>query len=162
MKTRKSNKQRRAELFAQRRLRKQRKSSPLTADVRQIPQGHGTAPMDVHRLKNYFGYTPPHFVLPGRYVDTPFICKDCGAHEVWTAQQQKWWYEQLQGDIYAIAVRCHKCLKAEQQRKATTRRIMQEGLERKAKLRAEQGNIDWKKLKLERAAIRRKWRSAST
>lgn len=159
MKTRKSNKQRRAELLAQRRLKKQRKKLLATADVRRLPNGYGTAPVDVYQMANYYGYGAPDFISRGFYIDVSFVCKDCGAHEVWTAQQQKRWYEDLKGDIYAYAVRCSACRKVERERKATARRLMREGLEQKAKLRAQQGNIDWKQVKLERAALKRKWRN---
>lgn len=30
---------------------------------------------------------------PTYYVDKPFQCIDCGKEEVWTAEQQKWFYE---------------------------------------------------------------------
>lgn len=31
-------------------------------------------------------------LLPNFYVDKPFICRDCGSWQLWTASQQKWWY----------------------------------------------------------------------
>ncbi|HWB03069.1 MAG TPA: zinc-ribbon domain-containing protein [Verrucomicrobiales bacterium] len=46
------------------------------------------------------------------YVDLPFVCKDCGTQEVWTAQQQQWWYEVAQGTIETTAIRCRACRKA--------------------------------------------------
>ncbi len=53
------------------------------------------------------------------YFDIPFECKDCGRKEVWTAAQQKWFYEVAKGSLYATAVRCRDCrtrLKAQQER----------------------------------------------
>lgn len=50
---------------------------------------------------------PPLF-----YEDTPFVCAECGNEEVWTAEQQQWWYEVAQGSIYSCATRCHDCRKA--------------------------------------------------
>lgn len=162
MKTRKSNKQKRAELLAQRRLKKQHKKLFSAIDVRFAQKGCSIVPVDVHQLANYYGYGiygMPYFIQHGRYADMPFQCRDCGSLEIWTSKQQKWWYEKAQGDIYSTAIRCSACRKIERERKATARRIMQEGLERKAMQKTQQGNIDWKKLKLERAELRQQWRS---
>lgn len=43
------------------------------------------------------------------YVDIPFQCVDCESDEVWTAKQQKWYYEEAKGSLYATAVRCKGC-----------------------------------------------------
>ena len=40
------------------------------------------------------------------YVDLPFKCEDCGSEEVWTAEQQKWYYEEAKGTLYATSKRC--------------------------------------------------------
>jgi hypothetical protein len=45
------------------------------------------------------------------YQDQPFVCVDCGKAEVWTARQQKWWYEVAKGSIYSTAKRCRACRK---------------------------------------------------
>ncbi|HUY87558.1 MAG TPA: zinc-ribbon domain-containing protein [Pirellulales bacterium] len=45
------------------------------------------------------------------YEDLPFVCEDCGKAEVWTARQQKWWYEVAKGSIYSTAKRCRACRK---------------------------------------------------
>lgn len=155
MKTRKSNKQKRAELLAQRRLKKQHKKLFSAIDVRFAQKGCSIVPVDVHQLANYYGYGMPYFIQHGRYADMPFQCRDCGSLEIWTSKQQKWWYEKAQGDIYSTAIRCSVCRKIERERKATARRIMQEGLDRKAMQKTQQGNIDWKQMKLERAKLKR-------
>ena len=46
------------------------------------------------------------------YEDKLFTCVDCGKEEVWTATQQKWWYEVAKGTIYSRAVRCRSCRKS--------------------------------------------------
>ena len=46
------------------------------------------------------------------YLDQPFECKSCGKAEVWTAEQQKFWYEDCQGDLSAVAIHCRSCRKA--------------------------------------------------
>ena len=65
----------------------------------------GTAPAD-HSL---LGYVNTYGYLPYYYIDKPFICRDCGSSEIWTAKQQKWWYEIAKGYIHSTAVRCKKC-----------------------------------------------------
>ena len=47
--------------------------------------------------------------VPLVYYDKPFECIDCGREEVWTAEQQKWWYETAKGYIFSTAIRCHEC-----------------------------------------------------
>jgi hypothetical protein len=76
-------------------------------------------------------YSIPDFVEREFYVDTPFKCKDCGKSEIWTASQQKWWYETAKGDVWTVARRCRPCRRAERERKASARRIQQEGFARK-------------------------------
>jgi hypothetical protein len=51
-------------------------------------------------------------VLPRFYIDRAFICRDCGREELWTAEQQKWWYEEAKGHIDSCAVRCRACRQA--------------------------------------------------
>ena len=69
--------------------------------------------------------------LPNFYIDRHFECKDCGSDEVWTAKQQKWWYEMARGCISSVAVRCRSCRYKEKIRKAEARRVHLEGLEKK-------------------------------
>ena len=57
-------------------------------------------------------YSPP----PAFYLDLPFTCIDCGSKELWTAEQQKWYYEVAKGTLYATAARCRSCRKKEQER----------------------------------------------
>jgi len=47
--------------------------------------------------------------LPNYYINIPFVCRDCGTEEIWTAEQQKWWYEVAKGHIDSTAVRCRPC-----------------------------------------------------
>ena len=63
-------------------------------------------------LKPANSYGTPQFVQRGHYEDIPFQCKSCGKEEVWTATQQKWWYEVAKGFIYSTAVRCRACRRA--------------------------------------------------
>jgi predicted RNA-binding Zn-ribbon protein involved in translation (DUF1610 family) len=50
-------------------------------------------------------YTSP----PDYYYDIEYKCSDCGKKEVWTAQQQKHWYEELGKTINSYAKRCQIC-----------------------------------------------------
>ncbi len=48
-------------------------------------------------------------VPPMYYYDMEIECCDCKTKEIWTASQQKWWYEEMQAHISTRAVRCKKC-----------------------------------------------------
>lgn len=43
------------------------------------------------------------------YVDVQFVCCDCDREQIWTAEQQKWYYEVAKGSLYSKAVRCLDC-----------------------------------------------------
>ena len=64
------------------------------------------------------------------YYDAEFDCRDCGSHEIWTAEQQKWWYEEAGGYFFATAVRCRKCRQKERDRKEGARKANLEGFEK--------------------------------
>jgi len=63
----------------------------------------------------------PYDLPPDYYYDEIFVCSECGAEELWSAKQQKEWYEE-KNQIYSFAKRCRKCrahikaLKEEQKR----------------------------------------------
>src|SRR5690606_26864401 len=115
----KSNKQRRAEIVARRlaradRLRVQMKTPQ---DARGFAVQPGCVPADtvlLARLNNSYG-------LPSFYLDRPFTCRDCGAQAVWTAKQQKWWYEVVRAHIDSRAVRCLPCRRARRTALAASR-----------------------------------------
>ncbi|MEZ5854635.1 MAG: zinc-ribbon domain containing protein [Hyphomicrobiaceae bacterium] len=65
---------------------------------------------------------------PSFYLDRPFTCIDCGANEVWTASQQKWWYEEAKGKIASAANRCRDCRRKRRMRRSQERRLHVEGL----------------------------------
>ncbi len=73
-------------------------------------------------------YGTPDFVTRGYYIDMPFNCKACGKAQVWSATQQKWWYESAKGDVWTVAVRCRPCRIRERERKAAARMPRREGL----------------------------------
>lgn len=65
--------------------------------------------VNVGALAPYNSYGPPDFIARGYYEDVPFTCVDCGEAQLWTATQQKWWYEVAKGQVYSIAKRCRAC-----------------------------------------------------
>ncbi len=69
----------------------------------------GAIPADLAQQVPNNSYSPPLY-----YVDYPFKCVDCGSEEVWTAEQQKWYYEVAKGPIQAGAIRCRACRKAQE------------------------------------------------
>lgn len=117
----KSNKQRRAEIKAHRLERAAALAARLRApDVRE-PQIEWAHPLDwepADRLVLGL-YNNTYSPLPAFYSARPFTCRDCGAEEVWTAKQQKWWYETMHGHIDSRAVRCLACRRARRERLRT-------------------------------------------
>ena len=91
----------------------------------------GQVLVNVANLRPTNSYDTPDFVKREFYVDRPFRCKDCGTAQVWTATQQKWWYESAKGDVWTVAIRCRSCRRRERARKTEARAIQQAGLARK-------------------------------
>lgn len=113
MTTHKSNRQRRAEIRDRRLKRAEAARQALSQpDVRwrdggPLPAGAVRADREwLARHNNTYG------LLPEFYVDRSFTCRDCGEEQVWTAKQQKWWYEEIRGHIDSRAVRCRPCRRA--------------------------------------------------
>jgi len=69
--------------------------------------------------------------LPRFYVDRVIQCRTCQKEEVWTAEQQKWWYEIAKGHIHSQAVHCRACRDKEKARSDIARLVHQEGLNMK-------------------------------
>jgi hypothetical protein len=91
----------------------------------------GSVQVNVSALAPNNSYGVPRFVERGYYEDKPFKCTGCGAEQVWTAWQQKWWYEIAKGDVYSTAKFCRPCRRREQARRNEARRVHQEGIARK-------------------------------
>jgi hypothetical protein len=73
------------------------------------------------------------YLQSGWYRDYPFQCADCGKLEIWTATQQKWWYEVAKGGILTIARRCRTCRKAHREKEDVDRKQTLDGFSRKKK-----------------------------
>lgn len=84
-----SGKQKRSSLKAARRLAAKR--------TKCVYASSSEAPCNVSLLAPDNSYGVPEFVTRGTYRDQPFRCQDCGRAEMWTAAQQKWWYETAKG-----------------------------------------------------------------
>jgi hypothetical protein len=134
----KSNKQRRAELNRKRQSRLEKASAEQLIDKhnKEVEAFARSVPVNHQLLMPNNSYCISDFALRGYYLDVPFDCVVCGKSEVWTALQQKWWYEVAKGEQYSTARRCRACRKKERDRKNEARRIHQEGLERKANAKA--------------------------
>jgi hypothetical protein len=115
-----SNKRKRAELKVKREIRRKKKLAREGRLVRgrEIPVGSIAA--DISQQA-------PNNSISARlyYVDKPFRCADCGAEEVWTASQQKWYYEVAKGPIYGEAKRCRACRARRRQQREEQRRKLQ-------------------------------------
>jgi hypothetical protein len=109
----KSNRQRRAEIKEERARKAMKRQKRLQHKARFPERPPGTVAAD-HRVLSHIN---TYGLLPDYYLDRPFICRDCGAAETWTAKQQKWWYEVAKGHIDAFAVRCRACRQRIRQRK---------------------------------------------
>jgi hypothetical protein len=80
-------------------------------------------------------YGVPDFVARGYYVDFPFRCKDCERHELWSATQQRWWYEVAKGDVWTVAARCRPCRQRERARRTAAREVSEAGMVRKRSMK---------------------------
>ena len=124
-----SGKQRRAEIKKKRATRKAKTAGKRTPK----PLPTGTAPVHEALLAPNNSYGAPQFVYRGYYLDLPFVCHGCGKEEVWTATQQKWWYEVAKGFAYSTAKLCRTCRREARARSDESRRLHLEGLARKKK-----------------------------
>jgi hypothetical protein len=99
----KISKQRRAEIKATR----LKKAQNCKMDVYSHPIPDSA--LKANRAELVTVSIPEIVKFPLFYVDKPFKCRECGTLEVWTAKQQKWWYEIAKGTIETTAVHCKAC-----------------------------------------------------
>jgi len=92
------------------RIRKAKAIEQLHIDPRDpdVAPPPGASMADYSKLSHINTYGG----LPRFYVDRVFTCRDCQSEELWTAEQQKWWYEEAKGHIDSVAVCCKACRKA--------------------------------------------------
>lgn len=148
----KSGRQRRAEIVERRRHRA-RVAKPASVapwlDPDRVPSGAILADQSKLLHDNTYGARPRY------YADRSFTCIECGAHEVWTAAQQQWWYETAKGKIDSTANRCSPCRRKRRMRRSQERRIHIEGLIAKYGLAATASRLSLTVEALER--MRARW-----
>ena len=120
----KSGRQRREEIRARRQVRAlvEQPTGYATWLAQKLPVGVLAADPDKLLHDNTYGPRPRY------YDDRQFSCIECGTSEVWTAAQQKWWYEVAKGKIDSRANRCRDCRYRRRLRSSQSRRIHIEGL----------------------------------
>lgn len=91
------------------------------------PPGSILADHDALHHNNTYG------LLPVFYKDELVVCKECGKEEVWTAQNQKWWYEETKANINSTAIHCRECRAKKKEVKASARKVHLEGINNKAR-----------------------------
>jgi hypothetical protein len=101
----KSNKLKRATLRAKRRAKQKKTARQQRSERVAVAVLEGAVAADLSQQVPNNSYASK----PLYYVDQPFACGDCGREEVWTATQQKWYYEVAKGSLYGRAVRCRAC-----------------------------------------------------
>ena len=123
----KSGKQKRQEIKEKRRKKAEAHIKVDTcSNVSNMPM-IGAIPADHKQLEHINTYG----MLPNFYVDKPFVCRDCGAKEIWTAKQQKWWYEVAKSHLDSIAVHCRRCRNITKNKKAKQKQHMEEMAKKK-------------------------------
>jgi hypothetical protein len=132
-----SNKQKRASLQLRRAAKREKQVAKEAHEARAIraqalkaASARGEVLVDPSRLQaGYFDHSD--FMRRGTYLAVAFTCKSCGKSEIWTAHQQKWWYEIAKGNVFSTAILCRPCRRRERERQAAARRIHLEGVARK-------------------------------
>jgi hypothetical protein len=128
----KSNRERRKELDAKRvakriRAEKKQATAALAAATRNKVLVNPAL-----LQSNYSVFRRPGFVDRGYYVDEPYTCRGCGAKGVWTATQQKWWYEVAKGNVWTMESRCLSCRRKLRAQKEEARKALLERTARNA------------------------------
>lgn len=103
-----------------RKLKQKEREQRKLEQLNTIPEGAILVNPAELSPNNSYGFPPDY------YIDQEFICRDCGANELWTATQQKWWYEVAKGSIYSDAVRCKSCREKIKEAKELQKKHMEE------------------------------------
>ena len=118
----KSNKQRVTEIKAARLKRAERRNPKF--DPTKYPVPEHAIPADQTKLVTVG--TEALVDFPIYYLDKPYVCTSCGSTELWTAKQQKWWYEVAQGAIETTVAHCRACRKQMREDKAKQKQHMKD------------------------------------
>jgi hypothetical protein len=122
-----------------------RKEKKLTRDLHQQRESRIARLVEAGRIKS--AAEIPEDALPAAlelqnpqgtwwpplfYRDISFHCQDCGKHEVWSATQQRWYYEIAKGPVQATAKRCGACRKKHKEETHRQRELLRLDREKKA------------------------------
>ena len=120
----KSGKQRRLEIKEKRRKKAKTNIEIDTFNKRDMPKDAIKVNPSNLVHNNTYG------LLPLFYVDKAYTCRDCRSEEIWTAKQQRWWYETAKGHIDSTAVRCRRCRNIIKEQKLEQKKHMEEMAQR--------------------------------
>tara|TARA_R110002072_G_scaffold302603_1_gene486646 strand:- start:104891 stop:105226 length:336 start_codon:yes stop_codon:yes gene_type:complete len=107
-------------------MSRKRNKRRRAAEQEEFSTPRGSIPADLSKQAPNNSYGPPLF-----YEDLEFTCRDCGSEEVWTAEEQQWYYEVAKGSIYGRAVQCWFCRKKIREAKDLQRQQMEAADERR-------------------------------
>lgn len=85
-------------------MTRRRKKRQRAAEQERFSIPRDSIPADFSKQAPNNSYDPLAY-----YMDYEFTCRDCGVQQVWTKEQQQWWYEVAKGSIYSGASRCRPC-----------------------------------------------------
>ncbi len=102
----------------------------MIKSAKEIPEDALPAALELQNPKG--AYLPPLF-----YRDIDFNCEDCGRNEMWSATQQRWYYEIAKGPVQATAKRCRTCRKKHREETLRQRDLLRLHREKKAAETAE-------------------------
>src|SRR6267154_6713005 len=94
---------------------------------------------DDTRCRCVFFFQAEDGIRDGRVTGVQTCALPICERDLWTAKQQKRWYEEQCGEIEAVAIRCRACRRKEKSRRELARNVHLDGLARKRAKRAEQG-----------------------
>lgn len=97
---------------------------------KKVSSGHRIK-ADLSKQTPNNSYSPPLY-----YEDVSFKCRDCRTECVWTAEQQRLWYEQWGGSVQSKAIRCRACRQRVRREKIEQKKHMQEMALKKGSKRA--------------------------
>jgi transcription elongation factor Elf1 len=118
---------RRKEMREKKLKRRRRRLEAQGRMVNGVEVPDGAIPADISKQAPA-GYSSRYY-----YRDKEFTCVECGAVEVWTAKDQKWYFEVIKAHPASEAIRCSKCRKKRRINKAEQRRHMEEVAEKSKK-----------------------------
>jgi hypothetical protein len=78
---------------------------------RRATEKGGPVLVDFDQIEPFAVADLPAFIARGAYEDVDLVCADCGYAFVWTADDQKFWFEEMKSPIHKALTRCTRCLR---------------------------------------------------